>query len=166
MPNLPDISSAQSLGATSWADYQPITDPTTEISADILKEIAVNSCAATHTVSRAIVSFQCATYTSGSQSITVIDSDAVWGNLALVLPTVVQTSAGVYVITWPESLHDELGGDHTVNIRFPHNPVVIGSTYGSAMVVSKTAHSITIQAYDIDCVPDSLNGDTIVVSWS
>jgi hypothetical protein len=163
---LPDIDSAVAIGANAWMDAEPVVDPTTELPAATMKTIAANATAITHTATRACVLFQCATYTSGDQAITVLDHDAVWGNHESVAPTVVQSeSAGAYVITWPETVTDELGNTHVVNCRFPrvHLYTYVHNAY--AMVSVFTANTIRVSAHLADSY-SSLNGARILVEWS
>jgi|WetSurMetagenome_2_1015567.scaffolds.fasta_scaffold01366_14 hypothetical protein len=165
---LPGIDSAAlNWGADAWQDAEgeASVDPTTELSASVAKEIAADAAAISHTAIRATLRFLGQTYTSGSQVINVLDYDSVWGSATNVAPTVVQTSVGYYVITWPANVTDELGNSHITNIRFPMAPTVHGATAGWAHISSFTLNEIRIFAKTAAGADNSLNGDSIVVSW-
>jgi hypothetical protein len=162
---IPEIDSAANWGADGWTDYEPIVDPTTELSATVARELAADVSGMTHTACRAWVKFACVTYTSGDQTITVSDYDSVWKGATNPAPTVIQSAVGTYTITWPATLYDELGGLHTNNIRAPICPTIVGTTAGFAFVYSHTTNVITIHALSTSMTASSLNGDSMIVAW-
>jgi|WetSurMetagenome_2_1015567.scaffolds.fasta_scaffold01366_15 hypothetical protein len=162
---LPGIDSASDWEADSWANAEPLVDPETEIPAESAREIAANIAAATHTQIRAIVQFDGVTYTSGSMEIAVAAHEEVWGSATNSPPTIVQTAAGRYKVTWPTTVVDELAESHTLGVRYPYPPGVSGAVVGRGYVVDYTANTITIQTVDGSFANNSLNGDTINVFW-
>lgn len=162
---LPGIDSAAAWGADTWDDFEPIVDPTTELSAGVAKTMAADVAEMTHTIPKAWVHFALPTYTSGSVTCTVIDHDSLWGSLDAVKPTVVETSAGAFTLTWPSSVTDELGALHTLNIRCVNQPALQGSTNGFVKIVGVAANYIMLQAYNTSWSADDLNEDYISVSW-
>lgn len=162
MPVLPDKSSLDEFGGAR-TNAHPIDDPTTDVGAEHLNPIMANVAMLTHTAPRAWVLFTGATYTSGTVSVVPDDHDAVWGSSTAVRPTVGETSAGVYVVTWSTTQLDELAESHTLNIRFPLTEAWGVSTLVSK-VISKTANTITINTYSAG-VLNALNGTKIAVWW-
>ena len=109
---LPQSNSYQNLGG-ELADYQPVTDPTTDRAAAAENDAFADVAAMTRMAFRAYVTFTIAA-TVG----TVIDHDAVWGNDVSVKPTIGYLgSAGGYSITWPASVTDARGISRSVNLR-------------------------------------------------
>ena len=162
---LPDIDSTRNWGADAWENAEPIVEPTTELNADVAREMAADVAAMTHTVTRARVRFQCAALVTAPQPATIWDHESVWGSLAPVAPVVSQTATGLYVLTWNETQTDELGNSHRLNCRFPSRPAIMGSLHGDALIVVFTANSITLQTFNSAGVGDSLDGCQIIVSW-
>jgi hypothetical protein len=162
---LPEVDSSSDWEADSWANAEPLVDPETEIPAEAAREIAANISAATHTQIRAIVKFTGATYTSGSMPIAVGAHEEVWGSATNNPPTIVQTSAGRYKVTWPTTIVDELGAVHTIGVRYPYLPTVSGPIAGRGHVYDYTANTVTIQTVNSAFSNNSLNGDTIIVFW-
>lgn len=160
---LPARDSAAVWGVP-YADYKPVEDVTTDLSSVAFNEMAADVAMSTHTIGRAIVRFTGTTYTSGTQAITVVDHDALWGSSTGVKPTVVQTSAGRYIATWATTQSDELQVSHTINIRFPR-VWFAGATDGNAKVVSWTANTVTLQTSNTSWVANALNANDIFVAW-
>jgi hypothetical protein len=163
---LPDSATLVDTYGGPYTNQQPVEDPTTEIDADFDNEALADTAACTRMVERAWVSFVGVTYTSGSQSITVADHDAVWGGGVTVLPTIVQTAAGIYTITWPATVEDEIGVTRTLNIRRPFEPTTEDATLSRVKVTGKTANTLSLKAFNAALAADSLNGITIHASWS
>jgi hypothetical protein len=165
---LPDTSDFTTDYGAPYKDAHPVDDPETDVSADALNQLFADCAAMTRTAPRAWVKFTGATYTSGTMSISVADHDALWGDGNDVKPTVAQTSAGSYVITWPTSVTDRLGASHSTNIRKPSAPVAVFNGIGCHVQVhSFTANAITISCFLGDlATASSLNGVDIFVEWS
>lgn len=160
---LPGKNSAAALGAP-YSNGKPVEDPTTDVDAAFLNEVFADSAAMTHTVTRAIVKFVGATYSgSGTDHPAVASHDAVWGSGSGVTPTIDHAATGAYVINWPTAITDELGVVHTIAIRYPLAPVVIGADGLRAKVTAFTANTITIATTSAGAASD-LNGTTIIVS--
>lgn len=163
---LPDEATLSDTYGGPYQNAQPVEDPLTEISADADNEALADTAGCTRMVPRAWVSFIGTTYTSGSQVITVTDHNAVWGGSNGVKPTIVQTSAGVLVITWPATVVDELGVTKTLNIRFPHKPVTVDATLSSGQVSAYTANTMTIHLFSSAGSANALNGIPVFCSWT
>jgi hypothetical protein len=116
-------------------------------------------------VGRAWVTFTGVTYTTGTQSIPVIDHDAVWGGDVGVLPTVTQSATGIYLVTWPATIEDEIGVTRTLNIRYPHEPSTIDTTLSAAKVSAYTANTMTVRTFNAAGTANALNGIPIHVCW-
>ena len=112
---LPDIDDVDSLGGQKQNQH-PVEDPTTDLDAADHNAIVANVAAATHTNIRAWMRFTTAATTG---ALVLEDHDSVWGNAIGVAPTMARVSAGVFDITWPAAVVDELGVSHTPNFREP-----------------------------------------------
>ncbi len=111
---LPDTDSFDTLGG-ELSNYAPVEDPTTDLDADADNKTRLDVAGMTETCARAWCCFvgNAATPTDPASNV----HGAVWGSTAPVKPTVTRTGAGVYTITWPASVTDELSAAHTVNLR-------------------------------------------------
>lgn len=161
--SLPDKDAIGDWGIPFTNGHQ-VEDPTTDLDADAFNEMGCDVAMMTHTAVRGWVLFTGTTYTSGTVSVTPSDHDALWGSGTAVRPTVGETSAGVYVITYAAAQNDELGNAHTLNIRFPHAEAHGVSTL-LAKVISWTANTITVNTYSAGAL-NALNGTKIAVWWS
>lgn len=167
MSVLPDTSSAQAWNANAWQNAEPVVDPSTELDANVAKEIACNAAAVSRTALRAVVRFVAAS----TGNATVTDHDAVWGNADAVKPVVTAygnsgaPDSKTYRITWPATVYDELGGAHSVNVRFPVVLSVLGDYVGrGASVQTHTANTIDVVTYS----PEGKNycsGSSFVVGF-
>ena len=113
MSGLPGIDALSTYGGEK-DDYAPIEDQSTDLSASHWNLVASNVAGMTHTVCRAW-----RTFTAGNPPTDPASNvhDAVWGNDVSVKPTVSRSSTGIYLVTWPSSVTDELGESHSTNIR-------------------------------------------------
>ena len=111
---LPDVDSLSVYGG-ALNDYFPVEDPSTDRAAAAANQGYASTAAATHTVGRAWVRFVTSATTP---ALTIVNSnDSVWGNAIGVLPVLARVSAGVFTVTWPATIIDELGATHTINLR-------------------------------------------------
>lgn len=164
MPPLPTTASnlSDDYGGPYTNQHQT-EDPTAEMDAGFGNQELCDVAMMTATANRAWVIFTGVTYTSGTLSVTPDDHDAQWGSSTGVRPTVGETSAGVYVITWAANQTDQLGATRAINIRFPR-----ATAYGvdglRAKVISWTANTVTINTFSSGSA-NALNGTKIAVWW-
>jgi len=113
MAGLPDVDSIEDYGGLK-DDYAPVEDSSTDESADHRNLYAANVAALTQTAPRAMCRFvgHATTPTDPTSNVHF----AVWGNDLAVKPTVAHSSTGVYTITWPTEVDDELEEEHTVSL--------------------------------------------------
>jgi hypothetical protein len=164
--SLPDEATLSDTYGGPYTNERPVEDPTTELDAGAASELMSDVAGCTRTVERAWVKFNGLTYTSGTQSIPVDDHNANWGGSAGVEPVVVQTAAGIYLITWPATVIDEILVTRTLNIRYPHEPVTIDATLSRGKVSAFTANTISLSTFNAAGSANSLNGIPIFVSWT
>lgn len=162
---LPDQATGADNYGTPYQNERPVEDPTTEPDAGAINEALVDTAACTRMICRARVTFTGLTYTSGSQSITVDNHNAVWGSSDGVKPTIVQTAAGIYVVTWPATVVDELGDTHTLNMIMPLEPMTIDATLSRVKVTAFTANTLSLKAFNAAGSANSLNGIPIKLAW-
>lgn len=115
MAGLPGIDSLATYGGEK-ADYAPIEDPTTDESAEHRNIVFANVAAMTQTSCRAMRSFT-GHATTPADPVSGFVHAAVWGSDNGVKPTVAHSATGIYDITWPTDVTDELGETHSVNLR-------------------------------------------------
>lgn len=161
---LPDKDDAVGDYGIPYQNAMDIQDPTTDVGDVALNKVFGNVGMMTHTISRAWVEFTGVAYTSGTVAVIPDDHDAVWGSGTGVRPTIGETAAGIYTITWAASQLDVLEGSHSINIRFPE-AFCWGVSTLVARVISKTANSITINTYSSGAL-NALVGTKIGVRFS
>jgi hypothetical protein len=162
---LPDKATGSDNYGTPYQNERPVEDPTTEPDAGAINEALVDIAGCTRTIVRARVRFPGLTYTSGTQSIPITSHDAVWGSDVGVAPVVTQSATGIYLITWPTTVDDELGDPHTLNIGMPLEPVTIDAALSRVKVTAFTANTISLAAFDAAGAANALNGIPIFVAW-
>lgn len=111
---LPDVDSFSAYGG-ELANYAPIEDATTDEDASWRNLYAMNVAAMTQTATRAWCAFVGHGTTPTDPASNV--HGAVWGNALGVKPTMARSSTGVFTITYPTSVNDELNESHTVNLK-------------------------------------------------
>jgi len=163
---LPDEATLSDTYGGPYTNERPVEDPTTELDASAASEALADIAAATRMVPRAWVKFLGLTYTAGSQSIPVDDHNATWGGSAGVEPVIVQTATGIYLITWPATVIDEILVTRTLNIRYPHEPVTIDTALSRGKVAAFTANTISLRTFDAAGAANSLNTIPIYCSWT
>ena len=110
---LPDSDTlANYLAADQLVDFSPMVDPNTDLPAEGANEAFASLAMMTRMAPRAYV-----VLVPGDGSVELTEHDAVWGNTYLVAPTVEYINTGRYVVTFPASVNDALGVEHSVNLR-------------------------------------------------
>lgn len=131
---LPGISSLAAYGG-QLADYAPLEDPNTDRPAVGANQAYADIAGVTHTAVRAWVRFVGTASTSVALA-SVNPHDATWGSGSGVAPVVSHTAGtGIFDITWPVTIVDELGVTQTVNLRAAMAPNIEGATPGFATLV-------------------------------
>lgn len=114
MPNLPDIPTlADDLGGV-LENYAPVEDPVTDLDAGFDNSSRCNIAMMSHTAPR---SWARITLAATTGALVLVAHDAMWGNALAVAPALARTSAGIFTLTYPATVDDELGDEHTVNFR-------------------------------------------------
>lgn len=157
----PEVDDLDTYGGPK-SDEGPIESPTTQLSGPEYTRLAASVAGMTHTGIRAWVRFVTAA-TTGAMVLT--SHDAGWGNTAPVTPLLARTGTGVFTITWPTSVNDELSLPHTVNIRTVLHPVVEGSTFGQTAKLAITAPNVvTVYTFSSGAANDIV-GATVGVQF-
>ncbi len=146
-PPLPDIDSLASVGG-SLQDYSAVKDPTVERPASGANTAYYDAVAATNTVPRAWARITL----NGSATPILVAHAATWGNALAVAPTPARSTNGLYTVTWPATVNDEIpptspgGGSnpHTVNLRWG-NANVRGATIFQSQVDITSANVATLR---------------------
>lgn len=85
-------------------DYSAVIDPTRDRPASGANAAYAAVAGMTHTAIRAWVSMT----VNGTATPTLIAHDARWGNALAVQPTLARSSPGIYTVTWPANVSDEI----------------------------------------------------------
>lgn len=120
---LPDIDTIATYGGALTDYVVAATDTTTDRPAASANKAYANAAMATHTVDRC---FAIVTLAATTGAMALGTHDAVWGTS--VAPTLSRSATGVFLITWPATVTDELGVTHTVNLRSARVGEVRGAT--------------------------------------
>ncbi len=107
---LPETQTFDQLGGT-LRNYAPVEDPSTDLDAAFDNATRANVAAMTAVVPRARVIIQTSEFTP-----LVLGHTAVWGSAPAVAPTVAPVSSTRCTVTFPETITDDLGEVHTINL--------------------------------------------------
>lgn len=171
---LPDISSLDDFGGPK-ANYAPITDPTTDEDAADRNRAFCDVAAMGHTSPRGFVRFVTVDGADPTDPASSVH-DAMWGSALGVKPVVARAGEGVWTVTWPTSVDDELtnedaslgGGEtHTINIRTAIAQAAPASTTLVHAVAKVTAANVvTVYGYLANGTADDIAGATVtVIIW-
>lgn len=142
---LPDVDTlAGSLGGT-MQNYSPVEDPNTDLDAAYDNRARCDVAMMTHTATRAWARITLAATTG---AMVLVAHDAQWGNSAPVAPALARTGTGVFTLTWPSAVNDELAASHTVNLRGVHRPNVRGATLYHVLAEVTAANVVTVRAFN------------------
>jgi hypothetical protein len=108
---LPAIDTLDNYGGEK-EDYASVEDPTTDRAAADANQAYASVAMMTRTVCRAWLRF-----TGDATTPVLLDWDAVWKGSTVTDPVIAQIATGIYTITWPATVQDELGETHTLNLQ-------------------------------------------------
>jgi hypothetical protein len=170
---LPDISSIDDVGGAK-ANYAPVTDPTTDEDAADRNRAFCDVAMMGHTAPRGFVRFVAVDGADPDDPASSVH-DALWGSAVGVKPVVANTGEGVWTVTLPSTVDDELtledaalgGGEtHTVNVRpaFAQATAVAGVLVHAVAEVT-SANVITVRGYLANGTADDIAGSTVTVIY-
>lgn len=171
---LPDISSIDDVGGPK-ANYAAVTDPTTDEDAADRNRAFCDVVMMGHTAPRGFVRFVAANGAAPTDPASHVH-DALWGSAVGVKPAVARTAEGVWTVTLPTTVDDELtaedaalgGGEtHTVNVRTAiAQATAVAGVLVHAVAEVTSANVITVRGFTAGGVADDIAGSTItVVYW-
>lgn len=171
---LPDISSIDDFGGAK-ANYAPVTDPTTDEDAADRNRYACDVAMMGHTAPRGFVRFVAVNGAAPTDPASSAH-DALWGSDVTVKPVVARSSEGVWTVTLPTTVDDELttedatlgGGEtHTVNVRAAvAQATPVAGVLKHAVAEVTSANVITVYGYTAGGTADDITGSTVtVVYW-
>lgn len=170
---LPDISSLDSFGG-ALQNYAAVTDPETDEDAKYRNRYACDVAMMGHTAPRAIVSFVAVNGSAPTDPVDFVH-DALWGDAVGVKPVVARTNEGIWTVTWPSTVDDELtsedeilggGVTHAVNIRAAHaQATAIAGVLVHAVAEVTSPNVVTVRGFTAGGTADDIAGSTITV-WA
>jgi hypothetical protein len=116
-----------------------VTNPIFQRSADEVNAAFKDAAAMTQTSIQARVSLN----DTGTGRF-VVSHRALWGDTALVIPTVTSVSAGVFNVVFPTTIVDALGQTIIVNLNAAFGNIQ-GSTFGFINVAKLTPNSVQVR---------------------
>lgn len=158
---IPDTDSVNTYGG-ALNNAGPVEDPTTDRDAGAMNKALASVSGMTHTAVRAIVRFTAA---ASGGAMVLVSHDAVWGNSNSVAPTLGRTGTGIFTITWPSSVTDELTVSHTVALRYgTSNPR--GSVFYQPQVVITSGNVATVYVFNAgNAASDAVGADFEVFAY-
>jgi len=108
----PNPSSIGDYGMPVVDYVATVTDPTTDQPASGADQQACDTAMMSRPATRAWVSFT----TNGTNAPVLVAHEAQWG--VGTAPVLARTGTGVYTVTWPAMVTDQLGNTQSVNLRF------------------------------------------------
>jgi hypothetical protein len=169
---LPDVDTLSTLGGALY-DYSPPIDPTTDRGAAAANPAYANAAMATHTLCRFFCRFN---PTGGAPVLAATGTqwDAVWEAATATAPVLAHSSTGIYTITVPATVADEIpaglpgynSSGHAVNFRTAWENVELGSTTTYQVFVTVNTNVMTVKIYSVGTTPalvDPNDGTIIAV---
>ena len=153
---LPDKDDIDTYGGEK-SDYAPIEDPTTDTAASEFNSLKCSVAMGSRTAVRAWVKF-----TTHATTPVLVSHDAVWGNSVSVAPTVTRTGAGIFVVTWPAYVDDELGTAHSLNLQLGWSNVSSTTCYFTQASVN-TANTVAVYTFNTSFAANDIAGNNITV---
>lgn len=156
---LPDVDDLSTYGG-ALANYAPIEDATTDEDAAWRNKYAANVAGMTQTACRAWCTFlgHASAPTDPASNV----HGAVWGDDVSVKPTVARTGTGVFTVTWPSTVTDELAEVHTVNLRRCWANVEGATAYFVTTTVT-AANVVTLRVFNSSAAANDAAGVTFTV---
>ena len=151
---LPDADTINSYGG-QLSDYGPVVDPSTDRAAADANKAYATVAMGSRMVPRVEVAFA-----GHATTPTLTAWEAVWKGATATAPTPAHSSTGVYTITLPTSVNDELAASHSVNLQRAWGQVEGSTAYHVQCTVS--ANVITARIFDMAGVANDAVGATIV----
>lgn len=166
---MPLPSSASTLSDSFGGPYtnqHDTDDPTTEMDCDYGNQELADVASMSNVPLQAWVRFAGHTWSgSGTDSIPVVDHGALWGSGDTVKPTIGQTDANTFVITWPATVTDALGSIHTLNVRYPNEPTTVDTVLSRAKATAWTANTVTVKTFNAAGLANGLSTIPVFASW-
>lgn len=171
---LPDISSIDDF-AGPLNNYAAVTDPTTDEDAKYRNRYVCDVAMMGHTAPRGFVRFTAVDDAAPTDPASNVH-DALWGSSVSVKPVVARSNEGIWTVTWPATVSDEItaedesigGGEtHTVNIRAAiAQATAVGGVLKHAVAEVTSSNVVTVRGFLANGTADDIAGSTItVVIW-
>lgn len=157
---LPAVDSLSTVGGAK-ENYAPVEDSTTDENAEHRNIYAANATAMTQTLCRAIYRFK-GKASSPPDDATASIHFSVWGNDVSVKPTTARTGTGVFTITYPATVDDELGETHSTNLISGWGNAE-SSTFYHVQVAITSPNVATVYVFDAAGAATDAVGVTIAV---
>lgn len=165
---LPSRDSLSTFGGTPGAglvDFSPPIDPTTDLPAAGLNQALSDVAMMTRTAVRAWARFTPA----GTGTPVLVNHWALWGNSSGVAPVVARTTTGIYTVTWPATVTDDVTVSSASGYVGPQSPNFLageGQTEGATFFSVQSSASANVATVWIFGTGNTLadpNGPTIFV---
>lgn len=171
---LPAISSLANFGGPK-ANYAAVTDPTTDEDAADRNRYACDVAMLGHSAPRGFVRFVAVNGGAPTDPASNVH-DALWGSAVGVKPAVARTGEGIWTVTLPTTVDDELtsedpslggGVTHTVSVRTAiAQATAVAGVLVHAVAEVTSANVITVRGFTAAGTADDIAGSAItVVYW-
>jgi hypothetical protein len=153
---LPDSDSYATFGGTKVDYGTSQVDASTDRKAAEVNQVFCNVAMSTRTLTRAWVRF------TAAASPVVASWDAVWKGATSTVPTITLGTAGVYTITFPATVLDEMGTTHSLNFRAATGGFE-GASFGNINFSVLTPNTVTVYCGTSAGAANNMTGLSIVV---
>ena len=156
---LPSLDTLSSYGGALNNYGTGVVDPTTDRDAAAANQAYATIAMASRMVPRCEVAF-----TGSSTSPALASWEAVWRQATGTAPTIGRTGVGIYTITWPTTVNDELTVSHTLNLQRSHGQAEGAASY-RVQCQATSPNVITVWTFNSSGTLVDPTGVTIVV-WA
>lgn len=154
---LPESDSLDTYGGEK-NDYGPVVDPTTDRAAADANKAFATVAMGSRMVPRVEVAFL-----GHATAPTVSAWEAVWKGTTTTAPVPAHSATGVYTLTFPSSVNDELIEAHVVNMQRAWGQAEGATAYHVQCSVS--ANVVTVRVFDMAGAANDAVGATLV-AWA
>lgn len=144
-------------------DYAAVVDNSTDRPAAGANQAYGSIAAMSHTAPRAFARLVLAASTGALALASPYAHDSAWGNSAGVQPALARTSAGIFTVTWPATITDEIGNLQTLAFRYA-SAGIEGNNAGNISAAATSANIVTLWTFTSAGVASDFVGITVNVT--
>jgi hypothetical protein len=159
MPVFPESASLSEFGGVKSNYFVAPVDPTTDIDEDNWNYLICNAAMGSRMQPRCE-----AVFTGHATTPVFVEFEAVWKGGTATSPVIARTGSGVFTVTYPASVNDELGEAHSVNLKRAWGQAEGTTSY--TVQCSASANVVTVRVFLTSTGAANDAADVTLVVWA